>query len=307
VETRSSTAAGLGFNETTLRSRISFFRLEQADLSRLVALRPFAEKVTGPIVERFYDHLLSQPETRDFLNDPELVERLKRKQTTYFHELFGGRVDLDYVENRLRVGVVHARLGVPPRWYIGAYSLYLDLVHRELAARKVPAEETRADFEAVEKMLHFDASLAIDAYIAGHLDAQHRQQAAIRELSTPVIRVYDRILLLPLVGTIDSYRAQQVMESVLERIGEEQAMVLLLDIAGVVVVDTQVADYLLKTTAAVRLLGAQPIITGISPQVARTLVDLGVDLSGLDTRNKLSDGLELALTAVGRKIKRIKS
>jgi rsbT co-antagonist protein RsbR len=114
--------------------------------------------------------------------------------------------------------------------------------------------------------------------------------------------VFDRVLLLPLVGTIDSHRAQQVMESVLERIGEEQAKVLLLDIAGVVVVDTQVADYLLKTTTAVRLLGAQTIITGISPQVARTIVELGVDLLGLHTQNKLSDGLELALRMMGREI-----
>jgi rsbT co-antagonist protein RsbR len=302
LQTRSSHAEALGFNEATLRSRVAFFRIEPDDIRRLTALRPFALAVTDRIVAKFYEHLLSQPETRDYLHDPELVERLKRKQTTYFLELFGGRVDLGYVEDRLRVGAVHARLGVAPRWYIGAYSLYLDLVHRELFARDVSIDESRADLVAIEKMMHFDASLAIDAYVAGHLDAQHRQQAAIRELSTPVIRVFDRVLLLPLVGTIDSYRAQQVMESVLERIGEEQAKVLLLDIAGVVVVDTQVADYLLKTTAAVRLLGAQTIITGISPQVARTIVELGVDLSGLHTRNKLSDGLELALATVGRAI-----
>jgi rsbT co-antagonist protein RsbR len=302
--TRSSHAEGLGFNDATLRSRVAFFRIGPDDLARLVALRPFAHQVTDSIVGRFYEHLMSQPETREFLHDPELVSRLKRKQTAYFLELFGGRVDLGYVEDRLRVGVTHARLGVPPRWYIGAYSLYLDLVHGELFARGVAPEESRLDLAAIEKIMHFDASLAIDAYVAGHLDAQQRQQAAIRELSTPVIKVFDRVLLLPLVGTIDSHRAQQVMESVLERIGEEQAKVLLLDIAGVVVVDTQVADYLLKTTAAVRLLGAQTIITGISPQVARTIVELGVDLSGLHTRNKLSDGLELALATVGRQISR---
>lgn len=300
----SSAALALGFNESTLRSRLAFFRIEPDDLDRLTRLRPFAAAVTDRIVERFYAHLLSQPETREFLSDPELVQRLERKQRAYFLELFEGRVDLAYVDNRLRIGAVHSRLGVHPRWYIGACTHYLELVRTELFARDVPVETSRADLEVVEKVMQFDASLAIDAYIAGHLDAQQRQQAAIRELSTPVIRVYDRVLLLPLVGTIDSHRAQQVMESALERIGEEQAKVLLLDIAGVVVVDTQVADYLLKTTAAVRLLGAQTIITGISPQVARTIVELGVDLSALHTRNKLSDGLELALATVGRQITR---
>ena len=297
-----SAAAALGFDDATLRSRLAFFRIDERDLDRLRRLQPFARAVTDAIVTDFYEHLMSQPETREFLSDPELVERLKRKQTAYFHGLFAGRIDLAWVENSLRIGAAHSRLGVHPRWYIGAYSHYLDLVHTHLFARDVPIEESKADLAAIDKVMQFDASLAIDAYVAGHLDAHQRQQAAIRELSTPVIRVFDRVLLLPLVGTIDSHRAQQVMESVLERIGEEQAKVLLLDIAGVVVVDTQVADYLLKTTAAVRLLGAQTIITGISPQVARTIVELGVDLSGLHTRNKLSDGLELALATLGRQI-----
>src|SRR5690606_42002664 len=90
-------------------------------------------------------------------------------------------------------------------------------------------------------------------------------QAAIRELSTPVIRLYPRVLLLPLIGTIDTHRADQLMETVLIKIVEEQAYVIIIDIAGVPVVDTSVADHLLKTTEAVRLLGAQTILSGISP------------------------------------------
>lgn len=292
----------LGFDEGVLRSRLAFYRLGEAEFARLAALRDFARAQTRDVVELFYEHLLSQPETRDYLDDRELIERLKRKQTAYFLEMFDGRIDLAYVDNRLRIGAVHHRLGVPPRWYIGAYSRYLDLVHGRLAARGGDPTETVADMTAIEKMMHFDAALAIDAYIAANMDAELRQQAAIRELSTPVIRVYDRVLMLPLVGTIDSLRAQQIMESVLARISEEQARVLILDIAGVAVVDTQVADYLLKTTAAVRLLGAKTILTGISPQVARTIVELGVNLSTLHTRNKLSDGLELALDLTGKRI-----
>ncbi|MEQ1568044.1 MAG: protoglobin domain-containing protein [Myxococcota bacterium] len=286
----------------TLGVRLSFFGIGADELARLQALRPFAERVTPEIVGAFYEHLLAQPETREYLADPMLVARLERKQTVYFLQLFEGKVDPAYVENRRVVGAVHERLGVPPRWYIGAFARYLQLIHRALVREKSDPNEIQADLCAVEKMMHFDASLAIDAYISRHLDAQQRQAAAIRELSTPVIRIHDRVLLLPLVGTIDSLRAQQVMESALLRIGEEHAKVLLLDIAGVAVVDTQVADYLLKTTAAVRLLGAKTILTGISPQVARTIVELGVDLSTLHTRNTLADGLDLALGLVGRQI-----
>jgi rsbT co-antagonist protein RsbR len=289
-------------DERDITVRLSFFRITDADLTRLASLRPFAERVTAPVVEQFYEHLLSQPETRDFLDDPALVERLKRKQTAYFLQLFNGRVDAAYVQDRLRVGEVHEQLGVPPRWYMGAYAWYLKLVRGALYADKGATAEAADDFTAIERIMHFDASLAIDAYIAGHIETQRRHQAAIRELSTPVIRVYERVLLLPMVGTIDSLRAQQVMESVLTRIGGEQAKVLLLDIAGVAVVDTQVADYLLKTTAAVRLLGAQTILTGISPQVARTIVELGVSLAGLHTQNTLADGLELALSLIDKRI-----
>ncbi|MEZ4236855.1 MAG: protoglobin domain-containing protein [Myxococcota bacterium] len=289
-------------DERDLVLRLAFFRIGEEELRRLVAMRPLAERVTADTVERFYEHLLSQPETRDFLDDPALVARLKRKQTTYFLELFEGRIDLAYVENRLRVGAIHEQLGVPPRWYIGAYAWYLKLAREAIFGEEGLTESSVADYTALERIMHFDASLALDAYIAGHLQAQQRHQAAIREMSTPVIRVYERILLLPMVGTIDSLRAQQVMESVLVRIGEEQAKVLLLDIAGVAVVDTAVADHLLKTTAAVRLLGAQTILTGISPQVARTIVELGVSLGGLHTRNTLADGLELALRLLDKEI-----
>ncbi len=288
----------MGITEQKLAVRRAFFRIDDEDLARLRGLRPLMERCTKEIVARFYDHLLAQPETRDFLDDPVMLERLKGKQTAYFLQLFDGRLDLPYVENRLRVGRTHERLGVPPRWYIGAFDRYLELVRERVMALDRPAEDLKKDVDAVEKMMHFDAALAID----GHISTQARQQAAIRELSSPVIRVHDRVLLLPLVGTIDSLRAQQVMESALLGIGDEQARVLILDIAGVAVVDTQVADHLLKTTAAVRLLGAQTILTGISPQVARTIVELGVDLSSLHTRNKLSDGLELALAMVGREI-----
>jgi rsbT co-antagonist protein RsbR len=117
-----------------------------------------------------------------------------------------------------------------------------------------------------------------------------------------VIKVHDRILLLPIVGTVDTQRAHQIMETVLVQVVEQQAKVMILDIAGVPVVDTKVADHILKTTAAVQLLGAQTILTGISASVARTVVQLGVEITRMHTRAKLSEGIELALSIIGKKI-----
>src|SRR4029453_3997122 len=158
------------------------------------------------------------------------------------------------------------------------------------------APRAQAPYRSGAKLVSFDMALAIDTYIAANLDTVARHQAAIRELSTPVIRVYNRVLLLPLVGTVDSHRAHQIMETLLTRVVDEQARVVIVDIAGVPVVDTRVADHLLKTTEAVRLVGAGPIITGISAQVARTIVQLGVDISAIHTRAPLEDGIERGLS-----------
>jgi rsbT co-antagonist protein RsbR len=292
----------LNLDEAEIASRRAFFALTDEDLTRLASLRPLAEKITDAIVEDFYGLLLSHPETRKFFPDEATIRRVKRTQRDYFIGLFAGRCDIAYVEDRLRVGAAHERIGMPPKWYLGAYRQYLQLIHQRFDQEIKDPAEASAAFFAVQRIVFFDVALAIDTYIAANLDALGRHQAAIRELSTPVIRVYDRVLLLPLVGAVDSHRAHQIMESVLLNVVETQARCIIIDIAGVPVVDTRVADHLLKTTAAVRLLGAQTVLTGITAQVARTVVQLGVDVSSMHTVSRLSDGIELALGMVGKTI-----
>ncbi len=292
----------LKLDDQDLASRLAFFELTPADLQRLSGLRAFAEARTDEIVEAFYELLLRHPETRKFFPDESTVRRVKKQQRDYFLGLFSGVVDKDYVEHRARVGAAHERIGMPPKWYLGAYRRYMELLHERLVAHFTDPAEAHAAFHCAQKLVFFDMSIALDTYIAANVDALKRHQAAIRELSTPVIRVHERILLLPLVGTIDSRRAHQIMETVLTKVTEDQAKVLILDIAGVPVVDTKVADHLLKTTAAVRLVGAKTILTGISAQVARTIIQLGVDISAMDTQSRLSDGIELALSLIGKSI-----
>jgi rsbT co-antagonist protein RsbR len=291
----------LKLDEAELKSRRAFFELTDADLAQLANLRPFAEKVTDDAVEEFYNLLLSHSETKKFFPDELTIRRVKRTQREYFLGLFSGRCDLAYVEDRLRVGAIHEQIGLATKWYLGAYRKYLSIIKKHLVAQFGP-EEARVAFESIQKLVYFDIALATDTYLASKLDALERHQAAIRELSTPVIRIYDRILLLPLVGAIDSHRASQVMDSVLTKVGEMQAKCVIIDIAGVPVVDTKVADSLIKTTAAVRLLGAETILTGITAQVARTVVQLGVDVSAMHTLSRLADGIELALSMVGKSI-----
>ena len=291
----------LKLDEREIASRRAFVQLTDDDLKRLAALRPFAERSMDEIADSFYDLLLQHPETAKFISDSQTIQRLKRSQKEYFLGLFAGKCDLEYVIDRLRVGAVHERIGLSPKWYIGAYRRYLALILSRLT-RELPPAEVHDAFQSLQKIVYFDMALAIDTYIAANLDAIHRHQAAVRELSTPVIRVHDRVLLLPIIGTIDSQRAEQIMETVLVRVTEDQARALILDIAGVPVVDTKVAEHLIRTTEAVRLLGAQTILTGISAQVARTVVQLGVDISMMHTRSRLADGIEVALSIVGKEI-----
>lgn len=130
----------------------------------------------------------------------------------------------------------------------------------------------------------------------------HRQQEELLELSTPVVQLFDNILALPLIGTLDSARTQIVMENLLQRIVETGAMIAIIDITGVPTVDTLVSQHLLKTVAAARLMGADCIISGIRPQIAQTIVHLGVDLSEVITKATLADAFLVALQRTGASI-----
>jgi rsbT co-antagonist protein RsbR len=134
-----------------------------------------------------------------------------------------------------------------------------------------------------------------------------RQQQEMLELSTPVVKLWEGILALPLIGTLDSERSQVVMENLLQRIVDGSADIGIIDITGVPVVDTLVAQHLLKTIAAARLMGADCIISGIRPQIAQTIVHLGVELGTVATKATLADAFALALTRRGLAVQAIRA
>ncbi len=126
-----------------------------------------------------------------------------------------------------------------------------------------------------------------------------RQQQDLLELSTPVIKLFEGVLAVPMIGTLDSARTQMVMETLLQRIVETGSRLAIIDITGVPTVDTLVAQHLLKTVSAIRLMGAECIISGIRPQIAQTIVHLGIDLQGIASKASLSDALALAMEQQG--------
>lgn len=139
----------------------------------------------------------------------------------------------------------------------------------------------------------------MDAYVRARDAIIAQQQEDLLELSTPVVKLWDDVVALPLVGTLDSRRAMVVMESLLSRIGESGARIAILDITGVNTVDTLVAQHLIKTVTAARLMGAECVLSGIRPQIAQTLVQLGVNLGDVETRATLADAFAAALARLG--------
>ncbi len=142
----------------------------------------------------------------------------------------------------------------------------------------------------------------VENFIRSREEIIRQQRADMLELSTPVIKVWDKILTLPIIGTLDSRRAQMMTEALLQRIVESGSTVAILDITGVRTMDTLVANHLIKTVTAARLMGARCILTGVSPAIAQTMVQLGIDLTQITTRAQMSDGIKLALEMIGRKV-----
>ncbi len=165
--------------------------------------------------------------------------------------------------------------------------------------------DAAAAFEAIGRagvLLDQLGLFSAEAFLRGREEFITRQQEEMLELSTPVVTLWPGILALPMIGTLDSNRTQVVMETLLQKIVDTGSEIAILDITGVPTVDTLVAQHLLKTVAAARLMGADCIISGIRPQIAQTMVHLAIDLSGVTTKASLADAFAVALGKLGLKV-----
>ncbi len=160
------------------------------------------------------------------------------------------------------------------------------------------------DFWSVSSLLDRLGLLATECFIKSREEIISRQQAEMLELSTPVVRLWDGILALPVIGTLDSARTQVVMESLLQRIVDTASSIAIIDITGVPTVDTLVAQHLIKTVSAARLMGAECVISGIRPAIAQAMVHLGVSFNDVVTKATLADAIRFAFSRIGIRIVR---
>ncbi len=179
---------------------------------------------------------------------------------------------------------------------------------KEPLLAQVRAELKKDPEAAIEESMGISALLdklglyTTEIYQASREEVIRRQQEELLELSTPVVKMWDGIVALPLIGTLDSARTSVVMESLLQRIVETGSEIAIIDITGVPTVDTLVAQHLLKTVAAARLMGADCIISGIRPQIAQTMVHLAIDLSAVTTKATMAEALKTALARTGHRV-----
>jgi rsbT co-antagonist protein RsbR len=272
--------------------RKAFLEFGAADVEKLKSLRPLAQRYAGPVIEDLYGLFLAHEPTKSYFKDPKVLERVKQLQKAYFIGLTEGEYGKTYVENRLKIGAVHERIKLTTKWYLGAYAFYLRTVAKKICEEHPGDTEKALDlFSSLVKVVFFDMGLAIDTYMAQRERIIRAQQDEIRELSTPVLRVRDRLLVVPIIGLMDSARAYQLTDQVLRSIRTHRAKVVVLDITGVPTVDSAVANHLIQTVQAARLLGARSIITGVSPDIAQTLVRIGIDVTKLHSVGDLQEGL----------------
>jgi rsbT co-antagonist protein RsbR len=249
------------------------------------------------------DDLMSNEELRS--QSEELVDALLKKLTEDNLTNIDS-ADFDEVYEILGgISITRARQGFSPR-ETGTYIFSL-----KDALLSIIQQEFKSDLSQmydasmkVSKLIDSFGIVTFETFIKGREEVILRQTDEITEISTPVIRVWDGILALPIIGTLDSARTQVVMENLLQEIVNTGSSIAILDISGVPAVDSLVAQHLIKTVSATRLMGAECIISGIRPEIAQTVVHLGIDLSNIVTKATLASALKYAFSILQLEIRK---
>ncbi|HEY0899572.1 MAG TPA: STAS domain-containing protein [Sphingobacteriaceae bacterium] len=203
------------------------------------------------------------------------------------------------------ISITRARQGFSPKetgiFVLGLKEAFLQVLQEEI---KNDPETLYQESMLINRLMDSFSIVTFETFIKGREEVILRQTDEIAEISTPVIRVWDGILALPIIGTLDSSRTQIVMENLLQEIVETGSSIAILDISGVPAVDSLVAQHLIKTVSATRLMGAECIISGIRPEIAQTVVHLGIDLSNIVTKATLASALRFAFSSMSLEVRK---
>jgi len=283
-----------------VQSTLAKFEISDVDIQMIRQAGESLSGRLGEMIDQFYRWLRQQEEFGLFFGDNAAnLERVMQKQLEIWERFFEGRVDLEYFEARRQIGAVHEAIGLPNDIYCAGMSVSESALQQMIQETDADAADKQAMSRALAKLIDLDTYLALDEIALLKNFKILEQSRSVMEMSTPVTPIWEGILLLPLLGIIDTARTQDIMEKSLTKIAESEAKVFVLDISGVSTVDTAVANQLLKVTRATELMGCSSIISGISPAIAKTLVELGISTGEVRTTATLKDAFEIALTQIG--------
>jgi rsbT co-antagonist protein RsbR len=284
-----------GHDAEDLERRQRFAALGEDERRLIDEIKPAMLDHLGEHVEAFYAYLSRHAEAQSLLQRPEILQEARRLEHDHLTAMVAGGYGQDYVDQRYRLGQLYNRAQLPMALFMAAYHAQMSSIGRRIMAR-YPTDSTVAfdHFTAFKRLAFYDLGVIVDSMMEDREQTILRQQEAIRELSTPALLLRERLLILPIIGLLDSHRAKQLTEGLLHAIREHRAKVVVMDLTGVATVDSKVANHLIQTVAAARLMGARVIVTGLSGDVAQSLVTLGVDLSILTTVGDLQGGIEEA-------------
>jgi rsbT co-antagonist protein RsbR len=293
----------MGIDDANIERRKKIVGLEPADLSRIAAIKDVVTRNIEGLTAAFFDHLSTLDEAHALMASRALLEKSRQLKREHLVAMVQGDYGAKYVEQRLELGILYAKAGLEMRVFLGAFHIQLEqiwgVVMKDSGKKPIEAFE---NFMSLKKVAFFDIGLIVDILAFERARVIRQQQQAIRELSTPVLQIRERMLLLPIIGVIDTQRARLITESLLLSIRANRAKVAVMDVTGVATIDSKVANHLLQTVAAARLMGALVIVTGLTSEVAQSLVTLGIELSTLNTVGDLQGGLEEAERLLGYRV-----
>ena len=289
-------------NTSSQESPEELLRLYRIKPQELEQIRSNADKVLPKIevtLDNFYSWMAEHPDMMSFFHSEEALKHVRKMQTRYWEKFLQAEVNDQYLEDRRRIGEVHARIGLPVMFYMGGVSMVYNELFSVCHTVHSKASEAGELSRSMTSLLHLDAALICQAFVDKRDDLLNEQSKAVLAMSTPVTEIWDGILLLPIVGLVDSKRSEDIMNAVLSNIKALKAKEFILDISGVGVVDTAVADYLINISKATSLMGCRATISGISPAISKTIIQLGIDIGNVNTTATMMDALAKAFDSQG--------
>ena len=283
------------------------YDIKKVDLNLIEKAGSFMLPQVDDIVSTWYEWLGKQPEYEQFFSNKKILHHVQQKQLDYWREFLVGNIDEDYVTVRRVTGETHARIGLSMTVFFAGMNIFDQLFSDMVQKQNLSENEQMLMSDAIAKQVHLDTGIVCEMYNYVSNELIVGQNKALMEMSTPVTEIWEGILLLPVVGIVDSKRSQDIMNAVLQMIGRTQAKEFILDISGVAVIDTAVANYLIKITKATRLMGCESTISGLSPANAQTIVNLGIDVGTVKTTSTMMDAIDKAFKRQNLKIVEIKS